>query len=462
MTTPRIIIAGTHSGSGKTTVVMGLGLALTKRGLRVQPFKTGPDYIDPGFHSHATGRICRNLDSMLLDKDPLLELFHRSSQDADISIVEGVMGLFDGASGLDDRGSSASLARISHTPVILVIDARAMARSAAAVVLGFNSLDPSLKLAGVIFNRIGSPRHYEMIKSAVESTTSVPVLGYLPREKNITMPERHLGLVPAWEKEGYEETEKLLTDLVEEHIDLEKIISIARSAEDFPPFRQTIFKGEPETDTVSLAIAMDDAFHFYYQDNLDLLEHMGAKLIPFSPVKDRHLPKGISAIYIGGGFPELLAEDLEANESIKQDIRDMAARGMPIYAECGGFMYLVESIEGKDGKLHEMAGLFPGRMVMKKRLRSLGYCNGEILKDTLIGPRGTSLRGHVFHWSSYEGPEDMDYALKLTKGDQVTMEGLSEGNVMASYLHVHFASTPTIPENILKKARLWRKNASIV
>ena len=460
MTIPRIIIAGTHSGSGKTTVVMGIGLALTRRGMKVQPFKTGPDYIDPGFHSHSTGRTCRNLDSMLLDRNPLLELFHRSSKDADISLVEGVMGLYDGVSGTDDRGSSASLARLSRTPVILVVDAKAMARSAAAIVLGFDRFDPSFKLAGVIFNRIGSPRHYEMIKTAVESTTDVPVLGYIPRDSRITMPERHLGLVPAWEKEGYVETERILTDLVEKHINLEGIISIARSAEDFPLFDQTIFKGEPEPADVRIAVAMDDAFHFYYQDNLDLLEHMGATLVPFSPVRDRHLPEEISAIYIGGGFPELLAKDLESNNSLKEEIRDMADRGMPIYAECGGLMYLVESMEGKDERLHQMVGIFPGRMVMKKKLRSLGYCDGLLLRDTVIGPQATSLRGHVFHWSAYEGPDDMEYALKLTKGDQVTFEGLSNNNVMASYLHIHFASSPKVPQNILKKARMWQKKVN--
>lgn len=455
MTFPRIIVAGTHSGSGKTTVVMGIASALRKRGLEVQTFKTGPDYIDPGYHSVASGRPCRNLDSMLIDKDPLLELFHRSSRGADLSLVEGVMGLFDGATGLDDRGSAASLARISRTPVILVVDARAMARSAAALVHGFATFDRSISVAGVVLNRIGSPRHYEMIKEAIESSTKVTVLGYIPRDDSLTLPERHLGLVPAWERDLAPGLDRL-GQLVEEHIDLDKLLDLARSAQDYPEHETRLFPPTQPLERVKVAVAMDRAFHFYYQDNLDILSHLGADIVPFSPMEDRSLPDGTSALYIGGGFPELVAEELESNTSMRRDILEKAKLGMPIFAECGGLMYLVDGIETPNGDERSMVGIFPGRISMGKKLRALGYCQGETMIDTVFGPKGTTIKGHVFHWSSYQGPDDTAWALKLTKGDTSTMEGLACDKVLASYLHVHFASDLSIPRSFIRSALEWR------
>lgn len=455
MTFPRIIVAGTHSGSGKTTVVMGIASALRKRGLEVQTFKTGPDYIDPGYHSVASGRPCRNLDSMLIDKDPLLELFHRSSRGADLSLVEGVMGLFDGATGLDDRGSAASLARISRTPVILVVDARAMARSAAALVHGFATFDRSISVAGVVLNRIGSSRHYEMIKEAIESSTKVTVLGYIPRDDSLTLPERHLGLVPAWERDLAPGLDRL-GQLVEEHIDLDKLLDLARSAQDYPEHETRLFPPTQPLERVKVAVAMDRAFHFYYQDNLDILSHLGADIVPFSPMEDRSLPDGTSALYIGGGFPELVAEELESNTSMRRDILEKAKLGMPIFAECGGLMYLVDGIETPNGDERSMVGIFPGRISMGKKLRALGYCQGETMIDTVFGPKGTTIKGHVFHWSSYQGPDDTAWALKLTKGDTSTMEGLACDKVLASYLHVHFASDLSIPRSFIRSALEWR------
>ncbi|SMG38860.1 cobyrinate a,c-diamide synthase [Dethiosulfovibrio salsuginis] len=459
MTFPRIIVAGTHSGSGKTTVVMGIASALSKRGLRVQTFKTGPDYIDPGYHSVASGRPCRNLDSMLIDQDPLLELFHRSSEGMDLSLVEGVMGLFDGATGLDDRGSAASLARISRTPVVLVVDARSMARSAAAVVHGFASFDRSVNVAGVILNRIGSPRHFDMIKEAIQSSTKVAVLGYIPRDESISLPERHLGLVPAWEMDtpGLER----LSSLVEDNIDLDELLKIALSSEAYPEHRRDLFSAQKLRGKVKVAVAMDRAFHFYYQDNLDILSHMGAEIVPFSPLEDSSLPEA-SAIYIGGGFPELTAEELESNHTMREDILKKAQLGMPIFAECGGLMYLVDRIETPDGVDRSMVGIFSGKVSMGKRLRALGYCHGETLRNTLFGPKGRAIKGHVFHWSSYEGPEDTSWALRLTKGDTNTMEGLAYKNVLASYLHVHFASDLSIAESFISSALEWQKKANRV
>lgn len=457
MTTPRIVIAGTHSGTGKTTIVMGIAAALKAREMSVQTFKTGPDYIDPGFHSAASGRPCRNLDSMLLEKDPLLELFHRGSEGSEISIVEGVMGLFDGATGVDDRGSAASLARLSETPVVLVVDARSMARSAAAVVRGFASFDPSVSVEGVIFNRIGSPRHFEMVKEAVESTTEVKVLGYLPRDEALALPERHLGLIPAWERDDFSSYLEHLAGLVENNVDLDALLSLARKARPFPSHRSELFPYPSVPKRIDVAVAMDKAFHFYYQDNLDILTHMGANLVPFSPIDDEKIPPEASALYIGGGFPELFAPALETNLSMREDVKKKAEEGMPILAECGGLMYLVEAIETPEGKVHSMAGVFPGRMSMGKRLRALGYCDGETLMDTLLGPKGKRIRGHVFHWSSYDGPDDAPIALRLSKGDRTTEEGLAKNNVLASYLHIHFGSDRTVPESFLETALRWQE-----
>ncbi|PIE54080.1 MAG: cobyrinic acid a,c-diamide synthase [Dethiosulfovibrio peptidovorans] len=455
MSLPRLIVAGTHSGSGKTTVLMGLAAALSRLGTSVQTFKTGPDYIDPGYHSIASGRPCRNLDSRLLTQDAVLELIDRGTRGADLTLIEGVMGLFDGASGLDDRGSAASLARMSQTPVVLVLDARAMARSAAAVVHGFATFDPSVPVAGVILNRIGSPRHAEMITQAIDSASSTTVLGYIPREPLVAVPERHLGLVSAWEQDDFAASLDRLVDLVERHIHLDALMALATDVPDLPPYTTRLFAEAPKKPTVTVAVAMDRAFHFYYQDNLDLLEYQGARIVPFSPLTDSHLPQEADCLYLGGGYPELGAPELEANRCMRADILDKARQGMPIYAECGGLMYLVDRIETQDGHEHSMVGFFPGRMTLGKKRRALGYCDGQTLVDTILGPAGTRIKGHVFHWSAYEGPPHQA-ALRLIKGDGVTEEGLATANVLASYLHIHFASDPSIPKRFLEAALSWR------
>ncbi|NCC97152.1 MAG: cobyrinate a,c-diamide synthase [Synergistales bacterium] len=348
---------------------------------------------------------------------------------------------------------------MSRTPVVLVVDARSMARSAAAVVHGFASFDRSVNVAGVILNRIGSPRHFDMIKEAIQSSTKVAVLGYIPRDESISLPERHLGLVPAWERDttGLDR----LSSLVEDHIDLDELLKIARSSEAYPEHRRDLFSAQKPRGKVKVAVAMDRAFHFYYQDNLDILSHMGAEIVPFSPLEDSSLPEA-SAVYIGGGFPELTAEELESNPTMREDILKKAQLGMPIFAECGGLMYLVDRIETPDGVDRAMVGIFPGKVSMGKRLRALGYCHGETLRDTLLGPKGRGIKGHVFHWSSYEGPEDTSWALRLTKGETDTMEGLAYKNVLASYLHVHFASDLSIAESFISSALEWQKKANRV
>ncbi len=452
-----IVIGGTHSGCGKTTITMGIIRALKRRGLDVQPWKAGPDYIDPGFHSKAAQRVCRNLDTMILSNSVVREIYQR--QKCDISLIEGVMGLFDGAGGLDERGSAAHLSKLLGLPVIVVIDARAMARSGGAVALGYAEFDKDVDVAGFILNRVGSARHYKMVKEAIEERTGLPVLGRVPRDERIILPERHLGLVPVWEKDDFNETLETLADLIEETIDVDSLMEISGRSKEIPFAKTGIFSDSTKLEKrVRIALARDAAFHFYYEENLDLLRHYGAEIVPFSPLHDRALPKNISAVYIGGGYPELHKERLSENRSLIDDIRSRCEEGMPLYGECGGFMYLTEGIVGEDGSLFKMLSLLPGRAVMGKKMRSLGYCESVFNNDNILGSRGCRAKGHVFHWAGLEGiPEEREQALTVTKGDEHIEEGFTNNNVLGSWVHLHFASNPEIASNFVTMAEKMRR-----
>lgn len=454
---PRVILAGIHSGVGKTTLSLGIMSALRKKGLKVQPFKTGPDYIDPSYHTQAAGQISRNLDSWLLSKDTILELFVKQAESADISIIEGVMGLYDGLADTEE-GSTAQLSKILKCPVILILDARSLSRSAAAICLGYMEFDKKVDIKGVIINNIGSDNHYRYIKSATEKKTGIPVIGYLPRSHDLKLPERHLGLVPAPEKKLLAAFYRKLSNLINQHIDLDKIISISRKAQ--PLVRsdrkeQAIFSPKPVKNHVTIAVAFDEAFNFYYRDNLDILESFGARLVKFSPLGDDKLPKGVSGVYIGGGFPELFAARLSANKKLKRQIRQQAEEGLPIYAECGGLMYFMERIADFNKNELEMVGLFKGSVNMGKRLQALGYVKIEAIKDNILSKKGTKTRGHVFHWSYLDNlPDETSFAYKIEKNkDRIFYDGLIQGNVLASYVHLHFASDINFAKNFINKCR---------
>src|SRR5579859_2311063 len=343
-----IVVAGTHSGVGKTSVTLGLIGALRRRGLTVQPFKVGPDFIDPLHHQHASGRPARNLDGWMLDPETNLERFARATADADVAVIEGVMGLFDGSEGKSDRGSTAEMAKLLGLPVLLVIDASAMARSAAALIHGFTSFDRHLRVAGVILNNVGGEIHAGMIRDAVAG--AVPMLGALPRAKDLVVPERHLGLhLPYEARTGYVEQ---LATLIETHIDLDALLS--NSVIERLPVAATPPAVPPKA---RLAVARDEAFCFYYTDNLELLEQAGAELVRFSPI-DEPLPENIDGIYLGGGYPELHADKLSDNKPTRDAIREFASAGGPIYAECGGLMYLADTLD-LDGQPHPMCGVLP-------------------------------------------------------------------------------------------------------
>ena len=441
-----VVIGGVSSGVGKTTIAAGISAALRLRGLTVQPFKAGPDYIDPTYLEAFAGRSCRNLDTWMLPSAHVRELFGRAAAGADIALIEGVMGLHDGRSGTDGAGSTASLARLLHLPVVLVVDASAMARSAAAVVLGYQQLDPALRFAGVILNRVAGAGHAAMCTEAIEEVTGLPVLGWLPRDTGIALPERHLGLVPAVERAPQPQLEARLVALIEQHIDLDALL--ARLAECETPVSRRLFPDKPAAPRVRIAVARDAAFHFYYEDSLDLLRAWGVELLPFSPTEDAALPPGADAVLIGGGFPELAAPQLAANAPMLASVRAAASAGLPIYGECGGLMYLGGHLTMFDGSRHRMLGLVPADSVMTTDRMSLGYRQVASLGTPFL-PAGEAVRGHEFHWSTLEAPVQEATAAYRVLDDDPRPEGFRVGSVTATYVHLHLGARADLAPNFV-------------
>jgi cobyrinic acid a,c-diamide synthase len=446
---PRIIIAGTHSGVGKTTVAIGLMAALAKRGYKVQPFKVGPDYIDPSYHTKACGRVSRNLDSWMVPEENLLKLFVRGSKGAHISVIEGVMGLYDGLDGNSEAGSTAEVAKLLRCPVILVIDAAAMARSAAAVLLGYQKFDLDLNLVGVIFNNVGSLGHLKMLRQAVKKYAEISVLGFLTRNERIKLPQRHLGLIPTAEDLSIGGIFSELVQIVEKNIDLEQVLRFACHTPSLTLHPNDSFPSEDAGATVRIGVARDEAFNFYYQDNIDLLKAYGAEIKYFSPLNDSELPE-VAGIYIGGGFPELFAEKLASNNGMKLDLKKAIMDGVPTYAECGGFMYLTKAIVDFQGRSYQMVGVIPFVSRMQTRCQALGYVIAKVLKDNILAEKGEFLRGHQFRWSMMDGAnncvrEAQAYQIK-SKG-KVEVDGFVNGSLLASYMHLHFWSKPQLARN---------------
>lgn len=443
-----LVIAGTHSGVGKTTAVTGIIAALKKRGYSVQPFKAGPDYIDPSYHTRASGLPSRNLDPWLLESSTVIELFHRAMAGKDIGIVEGVMGLYDGARGEDDWGSTAHLARLLRLPVILVVDASAGTRSVGACVLGFKTFDPKLNLAGVILNGIASPKHLELVIPSL-AEVGVRLLGYLPRSRELALPERHLGLIPTVEETLHEGFFERLAGQVAATIDLEGLTSVASEAS--PPGVKTgLWPENPLPIRTSLAVARDKAFSFYYPDSLELLESWGVEVTFFSPLADSKVPDQAAGIYIGGGFPEIYAEALSRNFSMRASLKKAVEAGMPVYAECGGLMYLCRTLEDQSGNGWPMADILPAHCSVKESRLTLGYRTVEALDDNLLMKAGESVKGHEFHLSALSGlPETARPAYRIVDQGGRT-EGFRYKNVLASYVHVHLASKPGLAERVLE------------
>ncbi len=482
---PRLIIAAPMSGSGKTTITAGLIAAFAARGMRVAPFKVGPDYIDPGYHTLAAGRACHNLDAWMLTPERLRALFARRTQEADLALIEGVMGLFDGFSGKEDTGSTAHVARILNAPILLVLDVGAMARSAAAIVRGMRDFDPRVRVAGVILNRVGSEGHARMAKDAIEENVGVPVVGYLLRDEALNLPERHLGLIPTLEltpqldegtsrnqRNGLTSTGSAMRDQVEAlqgrwktwldaarekieaTVNLDQVVALARSAPPLPAGDDDPFVNTHLTRAV-VAVARDEAFNFIYEENLDLLRAAGAELAFFSPLHDGALPRGTQALLLSGGFPEVYAAELAANEGMHAEIRRAFRTGLPIYAECGGLMYLTEEIVDVKGARYPMVGILPGRSAMTGRL-TLGYRVVRAPGDNWLWRTGETIRGHEFHYSIWEDrPSDLPPAYELMPSEfqpQARVEGACMNNLLASYVHLHFLALPEAAERFVSAA----------
>lgn len=439
---PRIIIAGTHSGAGKTSVTLALLSALAHAGKRTQAFKIGPDYIDPSYHTAVTGRHSRNLDAWMLGPDAIKQIFTSAMRGADISVIEGVMGLFDGL-GTSETASTAEMAKTLQAPVLLVIDGHGLSRSAAAMALGYKHFDRKVKVAGVILNNVSGERHAKLLEDAIESHANIPVLGFLPRDPAIQVPERHLGLVTASEQGPLKELKEKLGELALRHFKMDRIVRLARQAPrlHWPSFAEVPRGGTP---MCRIGVASDAAFSFYYRDNLELLEQMGAEIVPFSPLRDRQAPD-VAALYFGGGFPEVYAAQLEANGRLRADLKEKIAAGLPVYAECGGLMYLSEAIRDAKGKERQMVGTIPGQVMMTPRLQNFGYAQATVRRKTILAEAGDEIRGHEFHYSrrAEESPSrNAAYEIRKLRTGDIRREGFSSKNVLASYLHIHFLSNP--------------------
>ena len=416
---------------------------LADQGYKVAPFKVGPDFIDPGHHTKIAGKTSFNLDSWMLSRAYNTKVFNENTQNMDIAVVEGVMGLFDGYDGLSEAGSTAQMAKWLNLPVVLIVSAKGKARSAAAIVKGFEAFDRDLKIAGVIFSKTGSMRHYEYLKKAVEQNCTTKCLGFMPRNDSIIMPERHLGLVTSDEFDIQKKTLSTLSSMVRDHIDMTGLVngldSVDTSCKMAPEGYGLDRKQRP-----TIAVARDKAFCFYYQDNIDLLKKFGANIVDFSPLNDDALPRDIDGIYLGGGYPEVFAEQLSKKTNLLREIKKNSVSHMPIYGECGGFMFLCNALSKMDGaQKYPMTNCFNFRVQMSKRLRSLGYREITLKKDTIIGKKGEVLKGHEFHYSSLESQKnDIPDVYQVTSraGQDLALKGYQVHNTLGSYLHVHFGS----------------------
>ena len=495
---PRVVIAGASSNVGKTTVTAGLIGALRQRGLVVQPFKCGPDYVDPSYHERAAARPCRNLDTWMLSDTRLLESFERACQNADIAVVEGVMGLYDGSDWQDERGSTAQIAKLLNAPVLLVIDISGSARSAAAAVLGYKNFDAAVAIRGVVLNFAGSQRHAAGCAEAITSATALPMMGWLPRELELRIPERHLGLVPGGEQVDSDAVIAQMTAAVSERFNVDAIVDVAKQAgggsarhaasptvgerlpdaADPAPGQVATSGSAPDAGDSApghgqrrsprpvIFVARDEAFCFYYPENLELLIEEGAAVEFFSPLRGERPGAEAAAVYLGGGYPELHGPALASNTGLWTALRDLHAADAPIYAECGGFMVLTEGLVDSEGHSWPMAGLLPGFARMSGKLAALGYRYATALRANLLTESGESLRGHEFRYSSWicdsnAANRTAAWRVRGTRNDTpADVIGYAEGNLLASYLHVHFGQRRELATRFVQHLKVRPRAAS--
>jgi cobyrinic acid a,c-diamide synthase len=432
--------------------------ALARRGIDIAPFKVGPDFIDPGHHNRITGKTSRNLDGWMLSKDYNLNSFETNTRNSDVAVVEGVMGLYDGYDGKSEAGSTAQMAKWLGLPILLVVDAKSMARSAAAVIMGFERFDPQLSFAGVVFNNLGSHRHLQYLKDAVKENLAISCMGGLVYDEKISIPERHLGLVTREDHALDRATVTLLADIVEKNIDLDLLID--NMPEIFVSRRLKPLSQDIRNKSVRIAVAKDAAFCFYYRDNLELLENQGAELEFFSPVAGDNLPQNADGLYLGGGYPELYGDKLAANSRLRKRIKEKSDAGMPIYAECGGFMFLCETLSDQHGNCYPMAGCFPFATRMFPRLKALGYREITLTRNTVIGDQGLIVRGHEFHYSGLttNGADfQTTYRISDRSGLDKPPDGYLTKRTLGSYNHLHFGSQPETAKYFVKNCITYQR-----
>lgn len=461
----RFMIAGTKSGVGKTTIAMGIMAALSKR-MIVQPYKVGPDYIDPAFHRYITGRNCSNLDSYILSDAMIHYLYNKNLKDAEVAIVEGVMGLFDGAEVGSDVGTSASIAKTLKLPIILVVDGSKVATSLAATVKGFEIFDPELTIDGVIINNVGSAAHYDLLKRGIEYHTNVKPCGYLMKNSALSLPERHLGLVPASEQVALDDIFLQLAEAIEETVDIEGLLALAETTgvdsldlrthdEDFK-----VFNSNP----LRIGIAKDKAFNFYYPDALQLLEDLGSVTwVEFSPLNDNALPENLDGLYIGGGFPEVFAKELAQNKGFMTSLTKKLEDGMPYLAECGGLMYLCEALIDLEGVSSQMLAWLPGTTEMTPKLQRFGYAELALNELCILGNKGSVIRIHEFHRSKASVNLPTRYNLKKVRHQEVIKEwscGYIKGNGIAAYAHMHFAGNLSFAKAFVQSCLTYKKEGN--
>ena len=444
----RIILAGTGSAVGKTTIATGIMKALSEK-YNVQPFKVGPDYIDPSYHTLATKNTSRNLDSFFMKEGQIRDSYLKGMENNDIAVIEGVRGLYEGIDSINDIGSTASVAKALKAPVILIINARSLVKSAAALVLGFKTLDPEINIAGVILNKVKNKAHYEKTKRSIEEITKTEVIGGIIRDDDISIEQRHLGLVPARERENSLKFIDIWSKTIQESIDLDRLIEIAKSA---PKIKSDLIPiwNKFNKQHVKIGVAYDEVFNFYYKENIESIEANNAKIEYFSPLNDENLPD-VDGIYIGGGYPELFSKQLSENKSMLKDIKNFHLAKRPIFAECGGLMYLMNSIH--DDKV---VNIYPYKAVLTDRVQALKYTIAEVQQDNIISKKGEIFHGHEFHYSKVIVDDLKNkLAFKITrgKGSFENQDGFIENNTLASYVHTHVAAMPNFAGNLTISAK---------
>jgi cobyrinic acid a,c-diamide synthase len=446
----RLVLAGTGSAVGKTTIATGVMKALSDE-YAVQPYKVGPDYIDPTYHTMATGNYSRNLDSFFMTDGQIRKGFERGMEisNADFGIIEGVRGLYEGISPTSDVGNTASIAKALNAPVILILNSRSLVKSAAAVVLGFKTLDPTIDIRGVILNQVKNRKHYLKTKEAVETLAKTDVVGGIPRDDAIRVEDRHLGLVPAVERENILESINKWGEVVKEYIDLDTLISMMKNMDKLPSGRESLWEIR-NRQKVKLGVAMDEVFTFYYRDNLDAMEENQAELVYFSPLHDEELPD-VDGVYMGGGYPEIFARDLENNHSMRNSILRFHEEGRPIYAECGGLMYICRSIN-----THKMCNIFNYDSFMTKKPQALSYVISKANRNSIVADKDDIIRGHEFHYSKVDIKNgNPEFAFKILRGRGImdNQDGMMSKNTVASYIHTHTAAYPSFASNFTISAR---------